>query len=631
MRARLLSLLLVFTFVSQAAEDQISAYRRGLYRGPEVGAISLSNSPRIQSLIRAGNLYLTLDDAIALAIENNLDVQWDRLNAPISQTDTLRAKGGGLLRGIPTTLSEVPVGIGGPNAPLVTSAASGTTPTSTLPGYSSDLAIISTSQTSSNLLPSTSFATGPAVPTFDPAIVGSVEIERGSTPETNLVSSGTPVLTTRQIIGNVGYQQGFSTGTQFSGSFNSNFENTNSTTSFYDPYSTGSLGFNITQPLLRGFGINLNRRFIRIGKNNEKITDLLFKEQLIETVSGTIRLYQDLVALTDDVGNRRDTLALAQRLYEDNKNKVNVGTLAPVELTRAQAQVAAARQDLINAQGFARQQELIVLSVITRRFTADAELRSVHIIPTSSLDTPSNLPTPETGDLIRAANTNRPDLLSAGVQIENSNIALEGSRNELLPEVDLVGGYSVNGLSGSANRGYQSVLGTPLPANLDYQGNYGDVLSQLGRQSFPTFSVGINLNLPLRNRVGEADVVRDELQVRQNQIRRQQLENQIRLEVEDGVVALQRARDSYDAAVEVRKLQEESLKIEQERYGVGLSTTFLVLQYQSYLAQARTTEIAAKAIYAKARTALDRAIGATLENNHVSVADAFRGRGSRIP
>ncbi len=631
MTVRICALLLAFRLFSQAADDQISAYRRGLYRSPVVGAVSLSNSPRIESLIRAGNLYLTLDDAIALAIENNLDVQWDRLNTPISQSDTLRAKGGGLLRGIPTTLTEVPVGIGGPNAPLVTSAASGTVPTSTLPGYSSDLSIITTAQTNSTLLPSTSFATGPAVPAFDPAIVGTVAVQRGSTPETNLLSSGTPVLTSRQVTGNLGYQQGFSTGTQLSAAFNNNFQNTNSTTSFYDPYSTSSLGFNVTQPLLRGFGIGLNRRFIRIGKNNEKITDLLFKQQLIETVSGTIRLYQDLVALTEDVGNRRDTLALAQRLYEDNKNKVNVGTLAPVELTRAQAQVAAARQDLINAQGFARQQELIVLSVITRRFTADPALHSVHVVPTSSLDTPTDATAPDTAELIRAANANRPDLLSTGIQVENSNIALEGSRNELLPEVDLVGGYSASGLAGSANRGYQSVLGTPLPANLNYQGNYGNALGQIGSQSYPTFSVGVNLNLPLRNRVGEADVVRDELQVRQNEIRRQQVANQVRLEVEDGAVALQRARDSYDAAVEVRKLQEQSLKIEQERYGVGLSTTFLVLQYQSYLAQARTTEIAAKAIYAKARTALDRATGSTLERNRVSVRDAFDGRFTLTP
>ncbi len=626
MRASVLALLAISAICLHAADDQISAFRRGLYRAPSVGAVPLSNTPRIQSLIRAGNLYLSLDDAIALAIENNLDVQWERLNAPISQTDTLRAKGGGLLRGIPTTISEVPLGIGGPNAPLVTAAASGTVPTSTLPGYSSDLAIISTAQSASSLLATSAFATGPAIPAFDPALIGQVAITRGSTPQTSLISSGTPVLTSRQLIGNLSYQQGFSTGTQLTGTFDNNFQNSNSSNSLYAPYSVSSIGFNVTQPLLRGFGIALNRRFIRISKNNEKVTDLLFKQQLIDTVSGTVRLYQDLVALNEDVGNRRDTLALAQRLYEDNKNKVNVGTLAPVELTRAQAQVAAARQDLINAQGFVRQQELIVLSVITRRFTADPELHAVRVVPTSNLETPADLPGPDTSGLIRAANANRPDLQSAGIQLENSSIALEGSRNELLPEVDLVGSYSANGLAGSLNSGYHSALGTPLPANLAYQGNYGDVLSQIGRQSYPAFSVGVNLNLPLRNRVGEADVVRDELQVRQNEIRRQQLANQIRLEVEDAVVALQRARDSYDAAVEVRKLQEQSLKIEQERYGVGLSTTFLVLQYQSYLAQARTTEIAAKAIFAKARTALDRAIGATLETHHVSVGDAFAGR-----
>ena len=626
MRSRLLSLLVGFAILSQAASDQISAYRRGLYRAPVVGPVSFSNSPRIDVLVRAGNLYLSLPDAVALAIENNLDVQWDRLNTPVSQTDTLRARGGGLLRGIPTTVSEVPLGIGGPNAPLITEAATGSVATSTLPGYSSDLAIITTSQTSSNLLPTTSFSNGPAIPTYDPAITGQLSAGRSAVPELDLLAYGTPDLISRTITGDLGYQQGFSTGTQFNSFFNNNFANTNSTNSFYNPYSTSSLGFNVTQPLLRGFGIGLNRRFIRIAKNNEKITDLVFKQQLIDTVSGVIRLYQDLVALNEDVANRQETLTLAQRLYEDNKSKVDVGTLAPVELTRAQAQVAAARQDLINAKGFVRQQELIVLSVITKRFTADPELRALHIIPTSSLDTPTDLPTPQTADLINSANTNRPDLLSAGIQIENSKISLEGSRNELLPEVDLVGGYSVNGLAGPANSAYSSALGTPLPPNLAYNGNYGTVLGQLVRQDYPSFSVGVNLNLPLRNRVGEADVVRDELQVRQNEIRRQQLINQIRLEVEDATVALQRARDSYEASVEVRKLQEQSLAIEQERYDVGLSTTFLVLQYQSYLAQARTTEIAAKGIYAKARTALDRATGMTLERNNVAVDQAFAGQ-----
>ena len=580
----------------------------------------------MQSLIRAGNLYLSLQDAIALAIENNLDVQWDRLNAPISQTDTLRAKGGGTLRGIPTTVAEVPAGIGGPNAPLITAAASGTIPSSTLPGYSSDLAIITQSQSSSNLAPFSTFAIGPPIPTFDPAITGEALYGKTAIPELDILASGVPELNTRTITGNIGYQQGFSPGTQFNSYFNNDFIKSNALNTFYNPYSTSNLGFNVTQPLLRGFGIALNRRFIRIAKNNERITDLVFQQQLIDTVSGVIRLYQDLVALNDDVANRRDTLALAQRLYEDNKSKVDVGTLAPVELTRAQAQVAAARQDLINAEGFVRQQELILLSVLTRRFTDDPALHSVHLVPTDPLDTPGSLPAPNAADMIRSANANRPDLLFAGIQIDNSQIALEGSHNELRPEVDLVGNYQQTGLAGTPNGSYTSAVGAPLPPNLAYQGGYGTVLSQIVRQTSPTFSVGVNVNIPLRNRVAEADAIRDELQLRQNEVRRQQLINQVRLEVEDALVALQRARDSYDAAVEVRKLQEQSLSIEQERYDVGLSTTFLVLQYQSYLAQARTTEIAAKSVYAKARTALNRAIGVTLVINNVSVSDAILGK-----
>ena len=483
-------MLLAGALASQAADDQISGFRRGLYRTPQVGAVSFDDSPRIQTLIRAGNLYLSLQDAIALAIENNLDVQWDRLNAPISQTDALRAKGGGTLRGISTTVAEVPAGIGGPSAPLITAAANGTIPSSTLPGYSSDLSIITESQSSSNLTPFSSFSPGPPIPTFDPAITGEALYGKTAVPELDILAAGVPELDTRTVTGDIGYQQGFSPGTQFNAYFNNNFIKSNALNTFYNPYSTSNLGFNVTQPLFRGFGVALNRRFIRIAKNNERITDLVFQQQLIDTVSGVIRLYQDLVALNDDVVNRRDTLALAQRLYEDNKSKVDVGTLAPVELTRAQAQVAAARQDLINAEGFVRQQELIVLSVLTRKFTADPVLHGVRVVPTDPLDTPGNLPTPDANEMIRAANSNRPDLLYSGIQIDNSEIALEGSRNELRPEVDLVGNYQQTGLAGTANSSYASSIGTPLPPNLAYQGSYGTVLSQIVRQTSPTFSVG---------------------------------------------------------------------------------------------------------------------------------------------
>jgi outer membrane protein TolC len=250
-------------------------------------------------------------------------------------------------------------------------------------------------------------------------------------------------------------------------------------------------------------------------------------------------------------------------------------------------------------------------------------------VPTDTLEVPDNQPEPALDALIASANKNRPDLLYAGIQVDNSKIYLEGSKNELKPELDLVGTAQNNGLAGSLDPLYNagSSVGSAVPPVLE--GGYGDVLSQIARRAYPTYGIGLNLTLPLRNRVAEADAVRDEYQVRQTEVNRQRLANSVQLEVESALVSLNRSRDAYAAAVEARKLQEQSLEIEQERYEVGLSTTFLVLQYQSFLAQARSTEIAARGTYAKSRTALDRAVGLTLEDNGVTVADAYKGVGPR--
>jgi len=629
MWARLISLLLTLTLVSPGAEDEISRARRGLYRAPAVAPVSFANTTRFDSLYRAGNLYLSLRDAIALAIENNLDVQFQRLNAPIAQTDTLRAKGGGTLRGIFTSVDEVPPGLGGPGAPLVTAAATGNIGNTALAAYTSDLSIITEPSLNNSVLPPGPYSSGPPIPAYDPALTGTAEYLHSTTPEVSPLTTGLPTLVENAVTGNIGYSQSFSPGTQVNVGFNNMYNNEVTERNLYNPFTNSSLGINVTQPLLRGFGIALNRRFIRIAKNDEKINDLVFKEQLISTVSGIIRLYQDLVALDEDIVNRRETLALAQRLFEDNHNKVEAGTLAPVEETRALAQVASARQDLINAQGFADQQELIVKSVITRRFTADPLVRSAHIVPTDTLDVPANPAAPSVDQLIASANKNRPDLLYAGIQVDNSKIYLEGSKNELKPELDLVGTVQNSGLAGSLDPLYSPGTSTGIPVVNVFQGGYGAVLSQIARRAYPTYGIGLNLTLPLRNRVAEADAVRDEYQLRQTEVNRQRLTNSVQLEVESALVSLNRSRDAYAAAVEARKLQEQSLQIEQERYDVGLSTTFLVLQYQSFLAQARSTEIAARATYAKSQTALDRAVGLTLENNSVSVGDAYRGVGPR--
>ncbi len=614
------------TQMPQISSDDSTRFHRltGAYRTRSVSDIDFRNSNRVYSLIRAGQLYLSLQDALALALENNLDVELQRFGPRIAESDLLRAKGGGLLRGVPLTIRELPVGVGGPGSPLLTTVG-GITPITSIPATTSDLAPITGQTTDLSILGGTPLATGPRIPLYDPAIVGQLNTGHQNTPQTNQVLSGTNQLSAGSFLGNIGLVQGFSPGTSYNIGFNANRQTTNSTRSNYNPYTTGSLGITITQPLLQGFGIAVNRRFTTIAGNNERITDSIFRQQLIDTLSSVIRLYWDLVSLNEDVAVKRRSLALAQKLYEDNRSQVEVGTLAPIEVKRALAEVARGRQDLINAESLVLQQELILKNVITRRGTADPLVGSSRIIPTDHIAVPAREAVRPVQDLVAEAFRNRPDLSQAHLQIENSRISLKGSRNALLPELDLVGTLQNNALVGQAN----ALPGlSPDPSLI---GGPGTFFSQLGSRKFPNYFIGVQLNIPIRNRVAQADVIRDELQLRQTQVREQQLENQVRLEVENAQLILDRARTAYDAAVQTRQLQEEALEAEQERYGVGASTSYVVIQYQRDLAQARSTEVVTAGNYAKSKAALDRATGETLTSNNVAVDEAYQGTVTRTP
>jgi outer membrane protein len=621
----------LLVFLGSLGEAQTSFVRNSIIRPYEqtpVPPVNLQNSDRIFDLMRAGQIYLSLADAIALALENNLDIELERYLPKIAQTDIERAKGGGLLRGLSLLVNEPPPGIGGPNGPLLTTLTASPTPAAAVNTNFSDVALITQQQNSLAVTDAIPLSTGPVIPQFDPSISALVNWGHLSTVEYNPLITGTSNwLASNNFTGDVGYTQGFSPGTQLSMTFDNTRLTSNAARYTYNPLLSSSLGFTITQPLLRGFGIELNRRFIHIAKNNGKIAGLVFRQQVIDTVAGIARLYTDLVSLNEDVKVKDEALRLAERLYEDNKNKVDQGTLAPIELTRAQAQVAVNRQALISAQGLVEQQELIVKTAITRRGLANPAIRAAHLIATDTVTIPETEPVTPVEDLIAEAVRSRPDLAQAGIQVENSQISLKGSLNALRPEVDVVGLVQNGGLSGDVNTAALALTaGTTV-----YPGGYGTTLGQIFRNNFPTYSVGVQLTLPLRNRVAQADALRDELQVRQTQVRRQQFEDQVRLEVADAYVAMQQAWAAYQAAVQSRVLQEQSVQVELDTFDVGLATNYLVIQYQTYLAQARSTEVAAKGAYAKAKLALDRATASTLEVNRVSMPEAVNGRVSRPP
>jgi outer membrane protein len=584
--------------------------------------LRFENSPRVHELMRAGNLYLSVQDALALAIENNLDIELQRFALPQGDSELLRAKGGGLNRGLNFTLSEVPTGVGGPLSPVLTNAAAAGRATlgTSVATNALELGVLGEPQTNLSLQGTILQSNGTAIPSYDPAVVAQLNWTHQTTPQTSPVQTGTNSLVTATTLFNAGIQEGFATGAQASLNFNNNRQSVNSVASGFNPYTGSSLGLTVTQPLMRGYGMGLNRRFIQIAGNEQKITSLLFQQQLIMTVYGVIRLYTDFVALYEDEKVKQETVTLAEKLLADTKAQVDEGTLAPVEMTRANAQVFSTRQDLINARGLREEQEAILKNVITRRGNEDPEVQPAHVIPTDTLIIPEKDEIRPIQDLISDALTHRPDLGQARLQIDNSKIGLAGARSATRPQLDLVGVMQNNGLAGAANPLF---LASPDPG---FIGGYGGVLDQIFARKYPTYGVGLQMTLPIHNRVAEADLARDELQVKQSEIRLRQLQNQARLEVEDALIAMRRARSSYEAAVEARRLQQESLEAEQAKFEVGASTSFFVIQYESLLAQSKSTEVAALSSYVKAKAALQRGMGTILDDNHIGFDAAVKGK-----
>ncbi len=595
------------------------------YRSASAPALNTGAADRAQLLVRNGALYLSLYDAIALAIENNLDVEVARYQLSIAGTELVRARGGGNLRPLDYTVAESPTGVGGPGSPLLNSAAATVTPTTPTVNDLTSLNVLTETPSDLSVQSPGGFAPGPPVPAFDPTLIGqttwfqrsnSAVLTAGTISAAN--GSAQPVNSTLNFIAaNYALVQGFSSGAQAEVGVNNAAQVLFGNQSRLDPFSAPNTSVTVTQPFLRGFGRNINLRYLKIAKIDQKVSRLVFYQQLISTVYGVARLYYDLVSLNENEQVKRETLAAARKLYEDDQAQVEQGTLAPLELTRAQSLVTSSELDFIQSEGLVHQQEVILKSELARRGTADPILGSLHIVPTDVIRVPANDDLTTIDRLVDEAIHMRPDLAQASLQVESNEISLSASQNAARPEIDLVGNFQTRG---STEIPF-NLLGTPgtglvtAPADL---GLAGLRLSKI-------YQAGVQLNLPLRNRAAEADAARDLLQVRQAEARVQRLANQVREQVENSVIALQSARSALNAAVQSRIYQEQLVDAERDKLSVGASTNFLVIQQESYLAQARSTEVAVRSVWIKARVALDRALGDLLEKNGITFDDSVRG------
>ncbi|MCX6633634.1 MAG: TolC family protein [Acidobacteria bacterium] len=572
------------------------------YRAKAIPPAEFSNSARVDALMRAGRLYLSLQDAIALALENNLDIELQRYGPRIAQTDLERAEAGGALRGASTA----------------TQTASESTSASVTQGTSA----------------------GTSIPSLDPTLVGQLNWSHRSLPQTNSFSTGTSYLVSNSRLSNFGIQKGFLTGTILNFGWNNNWLDQNSARADFNPSTAASFNMTITQRLLQGFGLAVNSRNIRIAKNNQQVSDLVFEQQVIATVSSVIGIYWDLVSLNDEVKVRRQTLALSQKLLDDNKQRVDLGSLAAFEIARTEAEVARAEQDLTISETALLQQETILKNALTRSGVASYSLATARIIPTDPLRVPGSGPVEPIQDLVAKALANRPELGQLGLQIQNTKLGIKGTKSALLPSLDLVANVQNNALAGQINSlPIPPVQGSSLapqprsPNSVDpfFLGGYGTALSQLFSRNFPDYAIGVQLTIPLRNRAAQADMVRDQLSLRQQEIRRKQLENQVQVDVQNALTAVQQARARHQAAMKSRVYQEQTYEGEQGKYELGASTSYFVIQAQRDLAAARSAEIVALSAYNKARTELDKATGQTISASNIVIEEARRGRVSREP
>ncbi len=595
------------------------------YRASTVPEPDFRNSGRINALLRAGQLYLFLQDAIALALENNLDIALQRFGPAIAATEVRRAQAGATLRGVPLSVRELPAGVGGPGGPLLTGLGS-FNPGTSISANIGELGGITAQERTLSVLGTSSPSAGPRVPAFDPSLGGGLSWGRQSNPVYNGSSVGANPVRLDNLGGNVALQRGFATGTSVSLGYNTSRQSGNWTRADFNPYTSATLGVTVTQRLLQGFSLADNRRYIRIARNNQSVSEYVFKEQVISTISSVIRLYWDLVSLNEDLRVKRDALRLAEKLLENNQTQVETGTLAPIEVKRAQAEVARVRQDVTIAESLVAQQELVLKKVLTRSGLGDPQVREARIVPMDRIEIPPRDEVSPVQDLVAQAFRNRPDLAESRLQIDNSQISLHAAKSALLPSLDLVGTVQNNALAGQMNSLAAAPSGDPF-----YLGGAGALLSQILAHNFPNYAVGVQLSIPLTNRVAQADAVRDQLDLRQAEVRLRNLEEQVRLEIESALIALSRSRSAYEAADQTRQLQQEALDAERERYAVGASTSFFIIQYERDLAQAQTTEVIARGNYAKARAALDRALGTTLERYNVRLAEARTGVVSTPP
>ncbi len=605
------------------------------YKMRNVPAPNLTNSGRTDQLFRDGKIYLSINDAVAMALENNLDVVLQRYNLSIADTDVLRTKSGVFALGV-----NQGVVTGTPGGPSGTSAggtgASATGATGTGAG-GTQIGVGGAGAGVGGLVGST-LGGGPPLSSYDPVLTGTIQGERAATPQSNIFfSGGQPTTVQNTNLYNFGYAQAFATGTTANVTFNNNRITSNVPFNLVNPQIGSAFRFQLTQHLLQGFGYDPNLRWIRIARNTRENGDVVFRQQIIATVSQVENIYWDLVTAYEAVRVNERALQLAEKTLSDDQEQVRIGTLAPITLAQAKSGVATANQNLITSQTQLQLQQLLMKNAITKNM-GDPILAVAPVIPTDTLQTNEPQEVRPVEELIQEALQARPEIATARINLTNNEISRKALKNALRPTLDVYAFYGASSVAGD-----QTSLLPPCnfpgavpgencldPGTIPRSG-YPNAFHDLFNSTGPDKGVGVNLNIVIRNRAAQSEQVRSELEYRQSQVLLQQIENSISIEVRQAQFSVQQNYAALQAAMAARDYAKESLVAEQKKFSYGASTPTLVLQASSTLTQAESNVLNAAANYEKSKVQLDKSTAETLSKLGIDIADAESGQVKHVP
>ena len=548
----------------------------------------LVNAPRIEQMVQNGKLSISLQDAVDLALQNNLSIVIERYVPWVAEANILRTM-------------------------------SGAAPSSGTVGALGSIPALN----------------------FDPQLTSTLSLDQRTIPVNNGLQGGTGIgagilaqQSTHTAIGDIAYSQGFHTGTFFSATFNNTRTSfSNAGNFFFNPVTQSNMIVTASQQLLNGFGLLANEHFIRIAKVNKSIADQALVQQVITSITAVGNAYWELVFARGNVDVAKEEITLADKTYSDNKKQVDVGTLAPLEIVQAEAQLATAQQALIVAQTTVLQDQLTLMNLIAKNPNSPV-LRSAEIVPTDTADVaPPEVEKIPLDDLIKEATTKRPDVLQAGLVIKGDDINVRATKNALLPVLALSGEYATEGLAGTSHPCTINPVTCPAPPPQITTGlptSLGDMFTGV----YPEYNAQISLTIPIRNRAAQASNVIATLNERSDEANYQQIVNSASIDVHNAQITLEQARITLAAAIKTRDLDQQTLAAEQKKYQVGASTLFNIVSDQNTLAAAESAEVRARVNLVEGKVNFDRAMARTLEVYNITIADAKSGhaaKDTRIP